>query len=45
MSVQTEPDQRQLAVDERVKRQNPLQRLIVRPEIGALVGWDSGWPS
>jgi len=38
MSVQTEPDQRQLAVDERVKRQNPLQRLIVRPEIGALVG-------
>ena len=38
MSVQTEPDQRQLAADERVKRQNPLQRLIVRPEIGALVG-------
>jgi len=38
MSVQTEPDQRQLVADERVKRQNPLQRLIVRPEIGALVG-------
>lgn len=40
MSTRTEPDlsSHTVVTDERVKRQKPWQRLLVRPEIGALVG-------
>ncbi len=42
MSTQSEVDlsARKVVHDERVKEQNRVQRLLIRPEMGALVGAD-----
>lgn len=43
MSITQETAPRPKAADERVKRVNPLRRLLVRPEVGAVAGSIAVW--